>query len=86
MARVPRVIVYDHTGEIIGDLLESEVITLTTIAELNGEHSLTLTTTRQLSKGDRILYRDKANVWAEYVIESIESVHETASVVLHTYW
>lgn len=86
MARVPRVIVYDHTGEIIGDLLESEVITLTTIAELNGEHSLTLTTTRQLSKGDRILYRDKANVWAEYVVESIESVHETASVVLHTYW
>lgn len=86
MASVPRVIVYDHAGEFVCDLLESEVITLTTIAELSGEHSLTITTTRQLSKGDRILYRDKANVWAEYVIESIESVHETASVVLHTYW
>jgi len=86
MASVPRVIVYDHAGEYVCDLLESEVISLTTVAELNGEHSLTLTTTRQLSKGDRILYRDKANVWAEYVIESIESIHQTASVVLHTYW
>ena len=83
---LPRVIVTDHAGAYVCDLTESEVITLTTIAELNGEHSLTLTTTRQLSKGDRIIYRDKANVWAEYVVESIESVHETASVVMHTYW
>lgn len=83
---LPRVIVTDHAGAYVCDLTESEVISLTTVAELNGEHSLTITTTRQLSKGDRILYRDKANVWAEYVIESIESVHQTASVVLHTYW
>ena len=86
MAKLTRVFVTNHAGEYICDLLESEVISLTTVAELNGEHSLTITTTRQLSKGDRILFRDKANVWAEYVIESIESVHETASVVLHTYW
>ena len=83
---LPRVIVTDHAGAYVCDLNESEVISLTTVAELNGEHSLTLTTTRQLSKGDRIIYRDKADVWAEYVIESIESVHQTASVVLHTYW
>ena len=86
MAKLTRVFVTNHAGEYICDLLESEVISLTTVAELNGEHSLSITTTRQLSKGDRILFRDKANVWAEYVIESIESVHETASVVLHTYW
>jgi len=86
MSDLPRITVTNHAGTYVCDLTESEVISLTTVAELNGEHSLTLTTTRQLSKGDRILYRDKANVWAEYVIESIESVHQTASVVLHTYW
>ncbi len=86
MANLPRVIVCDHTGAFVCDLTESEVINLTTVAELNGEHSLTLTTTRQLSKGDRIIYRDKANVWAEYVIESIVSTHQTASAVIHEYW
>ena len=86
MARLPRVIVYDHTGAYVCDLTEQEVISLTTIAELNGEHSLSITTTRQLSKGDRILFRDKADTWHEYVVESITSVHQTASVVLHTYW
>ena len=86
MARLPRVIVYDHTGAYVCDLTEQEVISLTTVAELNGEHSLSITTTRQLSKGDRILFRDKADTWHEYVVESITSVHQTASVVLHTYW
>lgn len=87
MARIlPRVIVTDHTGAYVCDLNESEVISLTTVAELNGEHSLSITTTRQLSKGDRILFRDKANTWAEYVIESIVSTHEAASVVIHEYW
>ena len=83
---LPRVIVYDHTGAYVCDLTEQEVISLTTVAELNGEHSLSITTTRQLSKGDRIIYRDKANVWAEYVVESIVSTHETASAVIHEYW
>ena len=86
MARLPRVIVYDHTGAYVCDLTEQEVISLTTVAELNGEHSLSITTTRQLSKGDRILFRDKADTWHEYVVESITSVHQAASVVLHTYW
>lgn len=86
MARLPRVIVYDHTGALVCDLNDSEVISLTTVAELNGEHSLSITTTRQLSKGDRILFKGNGATWNEYVVESIVSTHETASAVIHEYW
>lgn len=100
MATMPRVIVLNHEDEYRFDLLDSEVTSLTTVAEVNGEHSLSMTSTRQLDKGDRILYKDGAGRWNEYVVESIESHHDHAAgiiesvnsvaqisgVVLHDYW
>lgn len=45
--------------------------------ELNGEDSLTLTTTScGLIKGDRIVWRDKFGVWHEHVVNEVSYLHE----------
>ena len=83
---VPRIIITAHDGTAKGDLDARKVIELTTVAEVNGEHSMSITTMQELVKGDRLLNRDGMGAWHEYVVESIESSHETAGVVIHTYW
>ena len=82
----PRIIITAHDGTAKGDLDARKVIELTTVAEVNGEHSMTITTMQELAKGDRLLHRDGMGAWHEYVVESIESTHETAGAVTHTYW
>lgn len=86
MRTMPRVSVMAHDGTFKADLDATQAISLTTVDELNGEHSMSITTTQQLSKGDRLLYRDRLGKWHEYVVESATSVHESAGLVIHTYW
>lgn len=83
---MPRIIVTAHDGTAKGDLDARLVTELTTTSEVNGENSLSVTTLQELAKGDRLLYRDGMSVWHEYVVEGIESSHESAGLVLHTYW
>ena len=86
MATMPRVIVMTHEDEYRFDLTESDTVSLTTACEVNGEHSMTITTLQELDKGDRVLHRDRHGVWHEYVVESCESVHDVGDALLHTYW
>lgn len=83
---MPRIIITAHDGTAKGDLDARLVTELSTVAEVNGENSLSVTTLQELVKGDRLLYLDGMGVWHEYVVEGIESSHETAGLVLHTYW
>lgn len=86
MVTMPRVIVMAHDDAYKFDLTEQETISLATVEEVNGEHSMSITTTKALDKGDRIYYRDSRGVQHEYVVETCVTTHETASVVIHEYW
>lgn len=83
---MPRIIITAHDGTAKGDLDARLVTELTATSEVNGENSLSVTTLQELAKGDRLLYQDGMSVWHEYVVEGITSSHESAGLVLHTYW
>ncbi len=85
MADVPRVIVTTHDGAVVGDLDPAQVINLLVVDEVNGERSMTVTTTQELSKGDRLLWRDGMLRWREYVVEADEAEH-SAGEATHAYW
>lgn len=82
----PRVIVTAHDGTIVGDLDPTKLAGLVAISEVNGENAMTVTTTQELAKGDRLLWRDGMGRWHEYVIESDECAHDMPSNPMHTYY
>lgn len=72
----PRLVLYDRWGTQISDV--GGVIALTRTEEVNGEDSLTVTTTGQLSKGQRIVMRDRTGTWHEYVVSSLAETHDSS--------
>ena len=83
---LPRIVLAYQSGLIVDDFDESQVVSVSTVRELNGEDSMTITTTRSMQKGYRILYRDRQLKWHEYVVESITSEHQVGGIVVHTCW
>lgn len=71
-----RILVYDHTDAYVGEILPQQVMGLKYVEEINGENSLTISTTQELQKTDRILVRDSMGKWHEYVVLGIESTHK----------
>ncbi len=71
MAEAPRVIVTTHDGAVVGDLDPRLVTALTMTRQVNGEHTLSVTTTQALAKNDRLLLRDGTLRWHEFVVEGI---------------
>ena len=86
MADVPRVIVTAHDGTIVGDLDPARLAGLVVVSEVNGENAMTVTTTQELAKGDRLLWQDGMGVWHEYVIESDECEHDMPDAPMHEYY
>jgi hypothetical protein len=85
MAEAPRVIVTSHDGAVVGDLDPARLVDMVVVDEVNGERSLAVTTTQELSKGDRLLWRDGMLRWREYVVEADEAEH-SAGEATHAYW
>lgn len=83
---VPRVILTAHDGTPIGELDPTLLVGLVATSEVNGEHALSVTTTQELAKGDRLLWRDHMGVWHEYVVESDTATHDATGAPVHEYW
>lgn len=83
---VPRIIVTAHDGTAKGDLDPTKLIDLVVVDEVNGERSMTVTTTEELSKGDRLLWRDGTLTWREYAIEADDAEHAGPGDAIHAYW
>lgn len=67
--------IYDRWGSQIGTL--QNVSRAVHASEVNGEDSLTLEVIGDpLAKGQRIVWRDKFNVWHEHIVNEIEVRHE----------
>lgn len=86
LATLPRIIITEQNGLSPKEFHEDEVVSVLVTNELNGENSMTITTTRAMEKGYRILYRDRHLKWNEYVVESITSEHQAGGAVIHTCW
>lgn len=81
-----RMMLYDRFGNPLGELAEADVFEATLREEINGEHSLTITTTRVLDKGIRMLYKDGRSKWREFVVAGIDAEHSSGNRAIGTYY
>lgn len=82
-----RVIVYDYQDTYVCDIDPAQIVELKSTEEINGEHSLTIKTTQELEKTNRLVIRDGMGLWHEYVVTGIVGEHGGRKVgaVVHTY-
>ena len=81
-----RVMIYDRQDRPIGELSPSEVFELSRKEAVNGEHSLTITTTRVLEQGWRILTQDGTGKWREHVVYGTDALHDSGERPIGTYY
>ena len=78
---------FDNEGTPLGEL-SKEAGTLrscTMSLEVNGDHSLSLTTTRPISVGTRALTRDERGKWMEWVVDEVDEQHKEGSCAVGSY-
>ena len=76
MNRMPRIMVFDHLDQYLFDIDYELVRDATYVDAINGEHSLTITTSQRLVKTNRLLIRDGMGEWHEYVVQGITELHD----------
>jgi len=81
-----RFIRYDHLGGVIGEISENDIMSLIKREEINGEHSLVITTLQVLNKYERILYEDGRGYWHEYVVAGVDAEHASGKRVVGSYY
>lgn len=81
-----RLMLYDRLGNPLGELAESDVFEAVLREEINGEHSLEITTTRVLDKGIRMLYKDGRSKWREFVVAGVDAEHASGNRAIGTYY
>ena len=81
-----RLMLFDHLGNTLGELAEADVFAAILREEINGEHSLEITTTRVLEKGTRLLYEDGRGNWREFVVAGVDAEHASGNRAIGTYY
>ena len=81
-----RLMLYDRLGNPLGELAEADVFEAVLREEINGEHSLEITTTRVLDKGIRLLYEDGRSKWREFVVAGVDAEHASGNRAIGTYY
>ena len=81
-----RISVTDRNSLKLRELQPNEVISLVRHDEINGEHSLSITTTQELIVGQRIIYNDATGKWREYVIYGLEQEYRKGIKDIFTYY
>ena len=81
-----RLMLYDRLGNPLGELAEADVFEAVLREEINGEHSLEITTTRVLEKGIRLLYEDGRSKWREFVVAGVDAEHASGNRAIGTYY
>lgn len=80
-----RLIVTKPDGTVVGEVDPTRLVDATAASEVNGEHSLTITTLDEYSKGDRILWEDARGYWHEHVVNACDASHEGGMTVYEHY-
>lgn len=81
-----RVMLFDRYDQPIGELSENDVFSLERVEQVNGEHSLTITTTRVLEQGWRVLTQDARGKWREHVVYGTDASHATGERPIGDYY
>ena len=81
-----RIMVFNRLDAYLCDLDPKKVHGLRSVEEVNGEHALTITTTHQLEKTNRIVLKDGMGHWHEYVVTGIVDTHETDEGLVTEYY
>lgn len=68
------------------ELHPNEVLSLVRRDEINGEHSLEIECTQEFIVGQRIVYKDAADVWREYVIYGLEQTYRYGVKDVYKYY
>lgn len=79
MSDMVRVMVFDRTDAYRCDIDPDRIMAMDYEDALNGVHSLTITTTQELEKTDRLLIRDGMGIWHEYVVLGSKPTTATAT-------
>lgn len=80
-----RIILYDRHGSSLGDLAPADVLGRVRYEEINGEHTLSIVTTRRLLVGYRLLTVDGTGKWREWVVDEPDEAHESGRHAIGTY-
>lgn len=81
-----RVLVYAHDDQPLFELSPLEVFALDRKEAVNGEHSLSIRTTRVLEKGQRVLTLDNRGRWREHVVYGTDEAHESGQRPIGEYY
>ena len=81
-----RLTVHSPSGAFLFELAEGDVFGRVRVEELNGEHSLTLTTSRVLEKEQRILTKDATGKRREWVVQGVDADHSSGLAMVGTYY
>lgn len=80
-----RIVLFDRDMNPLREMGEGEVLSRVRTEEVNGEHSLVLTTTRQLQEGWRALTVDGTGRWREWCVTEIDEEHSSGKSAIGTY-
>lgn len=86
MGVMPRVMVFSPSDQPAAELAPRDVIGLVMYEEINGEHSLEITTTTVLEKEMRILTCDHMGKWREWVVTGVDQEHSSGRTHVGTYY
>lgn len=84
-----RIFIQGRTGALQSEIPDGEIISAVQHEEINGEHSLTLVTTRKIRKGYRINFRLETRngyKWYEYAVAGVDEEHYIGDTVIRTYY
>ena len=86
MADTSRIMLFDSSDTYLGDLAPDDVFGRKRIEAINGEHSLTITTSQILAKGTRLLTVDDTGKWREYVVSGQDANHSSGKTAIGSYY
>lgn len=81
-----RFIRFSHQDAPLGEISPNDVMSLVRREEINGEHSLEITTLQVLGKGERIVYQDERGIWREYEVTGVDEEHAAGTRIIGTYY
>ena len=81
-----RIMVFNRLDAYVCDIDPRQILELRSTEEVNGEHALTIVTTQQLDKTNRIVLNDGMGIWHEYVVLGVVDTHETDQGLVTEYY
>jgi hypothetical protein len=81
-----RIIAYSPADAFLFELSPNDVFECRRIEEVNGQHSLSITTSHVLDKETRLLMQDETSKWREWVVAGTDAEHAESLTAVGTYY